>query len=189
METEANSGVFSKRAYAIKEHFATRHHYDLRLEFNGVLLSWALPDGPSCRTAVIRKAIEMEDHNRVNLLFEGLHDTGLIARWDQGTWEPHPEFDDIAKSLRGGMLRFTLYGEKLKGAWTLTRIDSARNARRPVWTLCKDADEFADSPADRCVLERLPNSVTGKTMEEIARPWTSPRDKHERQSRLFDAMG
>ncbi len=115
METEANRCVFRERAYAMKEHLATRLHYDLRLECNGVLLSWALPDGPSCRAGEIRKAIEMEDHNRANLLFEGVHETGPIMLWDRGTWEPHLESDDILSSLRRGILRFTLHGERLKG--------------------------------------------------------------------------
>jgi len=88
MDAEANRRALHERAYAMKKHHATRLHYDLRLEWNGVLLSWALPDGPSCCAGVIRKAIEMEDHSRTNLLFEGVHETGPIMLWDRGTWEP-----------------------------------------------------------------------------------------------------
>jgi len=187
MEAEANRHALGGRAYGIKKHHATRLHYDLRLEWNGVLLSWALPEGPSNRAGEIRKAIEMEDHSRANLLFEGVHETGPIMLWDRGTWEPQPESDDIANSLRRGVLRFTLHGERLKGGWTLTRIKSGRNAQRPIWTLCKQADLFAASRDDECVLEKWPNSVsTGKTMEEIVHDWAERKDKHERQRKLFD---
>ena len=187
MEGEANRRAFCERAYAMKKHHATRLHYDLRLEWNGVLYSWALPDGPSCRAGAIRKAIEMEDHRRENLLFEGVHETGPIMLWDRGTWELNMESDDIKSILRKGILRFTLRGEKLKGSWTLTRMNSASAARRPIWTLCKQVDSFAASQDDTCVLEERPNSIsTGRTMEEIVRDWTRPKDRHERQMKLFD---
>ena len=187
MEAEANRCAFGERAYAIKKHHATRLHYDLRLEWNGVLLSWALPEGPSCHVRVIRKAIEMEDHNRANLLFEGVHETGPIMLWDRGTWEPYPESEDIEQSLHKGILRFALHGEKLKGGWTLTRTSAAGNASRSVWMLCKRADAFAESHPYRCVLKERPNSIsTGRTMEEIVWDWTRPNDKHQRQMRLFD---
>jgi bifunctional non-homologous end joining protein LigD len=189
MEAEAIRRAFCKRAYAMKKHHATRLHYDLRLECNGVLLSWALPEEPSCCAGEIRQAIEMEDHSRANLLFEGVHETGPIMLWDRGTWEPHVEFDDIESGLRRGILRFMLHGEKLKGGWTLTRINSQKNAQRPIWTLSKQADLFAGSRADKCVLEEWQNSVsTGRTMEEIVRDWTRGRDKHERQTKLFDEI-
>src|SRR5882724_3918854 len=143
MEAEANRCAFGERPYAMKKHHATRLHYDLRLEWNGVLLSWALTEGPSCHAGAIRKAIEMEDHRRTYLLFEGLHETGTIMLWDRGTWEPYPESDDIEKSLRKGILRFTLHGEKLKGGWILTRTSTAGSVWHPVWTLCKRDDTFA----------------------------------------------
>jgi bifunctional non-homologous end joining protein LigD len=187
MEEEANLRALRERAYAMKKHHATRLHYDLRLEWNGVLLSWARPEGPSCRLGVIRKAIEMEDHSRANLLFEGVHETGPIMLWDRGTWEPYPESDDIESSLRRGILRFTLRGEKLKGDWTLARTNTPKNAPRPIWTLSKQAASFAASLADKCVLEEQPNSIsTGRTMEEIVRDWKKPKDKHERQTKLFN---
>jgi bifunctional non-homologous end joining protein LigD len=170
----------------MKKHAATRLHYDLRLEWTQILLSWALRDGPSCRAGVIRKAIEMEDHPKANILFEGEHETGTIMLWDQGTWKPFPKFEDIEKSLRKGILQFSLYGEKLKGDWTLTKTKATIYAR-PVWTLCKHADAFAESYASKSVLDELPNSIsTGRTIEEIKRDWKRPKDKHELQIRLFD---
>ena len=187
MEAEANRHAFRERAYAMKKHHATRLHYDLRLEWKGVLLSWALPDGPSCCAGAIREAIEMKDHNRENVLFEGVHGTGPIMLWDRGSWEPHLESDDIQSALDRGVLRFTLRGERLKGGWTLARINSARDTSGPVWTLCKHADSFAESRADKCVLEEWPNSVsTGRTMKEIVRDWTKPNNRYERQTKLFD---
>ncbi len=72
MESEVNRRILCQRAYAMKKHRATRLHYDLRLEWNGVLLSWALPEGPGSRAGVLREAIEMEDHSVANLLFEGV---------------------------------------------------------------------------------------------------------------------
>jgi bifunctional non-homologous end joining protein LigD len=189
MEAEANRRALRERAYAMKMHHATRLHYDLRLEWNGVLLSWALPEEPSCCAGAIRKAIEMEDHRRANLLFEGVHETGPIMLWDRGTWEPHPESNDIESSLHRGILRFTLRGEKLKGGWMLARMNGARNAPRPIWTLCKQADSFAGSSAGKCVLEEWQNSIsTGRTMEQIVRDWTRGNDKYERQTRLFDEI-
>ncbi len=186
MEVEPNRRAFRERAYAMKKHDATRLHYDLRLEWNGVLLSWALPEGPNCCAGVIRKAIEMEDHNRANLMFEGVHETGPIMLWDRGTWEPQLEYDDIRNALREGILRFTLRGKKLKGGWTLARINSVSNAPRPIWTLCKQADSFAKSRVDKCILEEQPNSVsTGRTMREIVQDWIRPKDRYERQIRLF----
>ena len=128
MEPEARRRVLCEHAYAMKKHHATRLHYDLRLEWNGVLLSWALPEGPSCCAGTIRKAIEMEDHSRANLLFEGVHETGPIMLWDRGTWEPQLESDDIRSALSRGVLQFTLRGEKLKGGWTLARINGTGNA-------------------------------------------------------------
>lgn len=187
MEGETSRHAHRERAYAMKKHHATRLHYDLRLEWNGVLLSWALPEGPSCHVGELRRAIEMEDHKSEYLLFEGLHPTGPIMLWDRGTWEPHPESGDIDKGLRKGFLSFTLRGEKLKGDWTLTRTNSAKNTPRPIWTLCKQADSFADSCADKGILEEHANSVsTGRTIEEIVRDWTNPKDSHERQAKFFE---
>jgi bifunctional non-homologous end joining protein LigD len=186
MKSETDRHAFCQRPYGMKEHHATRLHYDLRLEWNVVLLSWAILWEPSCRAGVICEAIEMDDHRTENLLFEGIHPTGPIMLWDRGTWEPHPECDDIEISLRRGILRFTLHGEKLKGGWTLTRTNEASGSR-PIWTLAKDADSFATSYDDQRISEAWQRSVrTNMTMEEIVRNWTNPSDKHEGQARLFD---
>jgi bifunctional non-homologous end joining protein LigD len=187
MEAKVNLGAYSKRAYALKKHRASRLHYDLRLEWNGVLLSWALPEELSCRAGVIHQAVEMSDHRRAYLLFEGLHETGPIMLWDRGAWEPHPESGDIESGLSKGVLRFTLHGEKLKGSWTLLRTSTTKSAQ-PIWTLCKHADAFAESHTRGHLPEQWPpNSVsTGRTMEDIIRDWTRRKNDQQRQMRLFD---
>jgi len=150
-----------------------------------VLLSWALPEGPSCHAGVIRRAIEMKDHRRANLLFEGVHETGPIMLWDRGTWTPDPDCEDIQRGLREGVLRFILRGEKLQGSWILTRVNKP-NVPRPVWKLCKENDLFAERDMNLCILKERPNSVaTGRTMEEIVRDWTRPDDKFLLQAKLF----
>jgi bifunctional non-homologous end joining protein LigD len=186
MEDKAVSSSLHKRPYAMKKHRATRLHYDLRLEWNEVLLSWALPDGPSCHTGVIREAIEMKDHNPENILFEGLYEAKPIMLWDKGAWEPHPKHRDVHSSLEEGMLKFTLHGERLKGEWQLTRVGNTGNAKHPIWTLCKQEDLFARSSTDKCILKELPNSLGGLTMEEIVHRWENPKDRHEKQQGLFD---
>ena len=187
MAVEVNHRTLQERAYAMKKHRATCLHYDLRLEWNGVLLSWVLPEGPSCRAAVLREAIEMKDHRVANLLFEGVHETGPIMLWDRGTREPHSEFEDVESCLRKGSLQFMLYGEKLKGGWMLARTN--RNAPRPIWTLSKLADSYAESSTDECLLKAQPNSIgSARTMEEIVREWTKPRNKYDRQGKLFDEI-
>ena len=186
MKSEVNRRVLCQRAYAMKKHRAKRLHYDLRLEWNGVLLSWALPEGPGSHAGVLRDAIEMEDHRVANLLFEGVHETGPIMLWDRGTWEPHPELEDIESCLHKGILRFTLYREKPKGGCMLAKTN--RNAPRPVWTLTKLTDSFAGSTTDKSILDEQPNSInSGRTMEEIVRDWTKPKNKYTRQTKLFDA--
>ena len=123
MAAKSSNRTFSEREYGSSmKHHATRLHYDLRLEWNGVLLSWALPEGPSCRVGMAREAIEMPDHRKKYLSFEGVHETGPIMLWDRGTWVPDPHCEDVKSSLREGVLQFTLCGEKLEGGWILTRV-------------------------------------------------------------------
>jgi bifunctional non-homologous end joining protein LigD len=187
METEANRCPLGARVYGMKKHDASHLHYDLRLEWNRVLLSWVLPEGPSCQAGVIRKAIEMEDHRREYLVFEGRHETGTIMLWDRGAWEPYPTSADVGENLRKGILRFKLHGEKLKGGWILTRASAAGSVWHPVWTLCKCDDAFAQSHTRKCILEEMPNSIsTGRTMQEIVQDWNRPKDRHRLQMKLFD---
>lgn len=189
MKEEAGRFFWGALRYVMKMHAATRLHYDLRLEFNGVLLSWAISKDLNCRAGIGHEAVEMDDHNLEHVLFEGVHLTGTIMVWDRGTWKPDPEYGDIRGSLSRGRLKFTLGGEKLKGTWLLIRTDSLKNAPRVTWILRKEADSFAESDTDPSICETDPNSIlTGRTMEEIDEDWTTPRNRSDQQGTLFDGM-
>jgi bifunctional non-homologous end joining protein LigD len=177
---------FGARRYGIKKHDARRLHYDLRLELDGVLLSWVLPEGPSYQASVIREAVEVEEHRDEHLTFEGEHESGTIMLWDRGAWEPYPSTADIGESLRIGILRFVLYGEKLKGVWILIRKNNFENVRHRDWTLCKCNDQFAESSTSKPITDKMPNSIsTGRSMGEIRKQWRNPRDRYEHQMKLF----
>ncbi len=129
----------SAGAFVVQEHWATAHHFDLRLEVDGVLRSWAVPKEPSMDPAAKRLAIEVEDHSLSYGSFEGEVDGGKVAIWDRGTYEqggrvPWPE------ALERGHAVFVLHGEKLEGGFALQRT---RGGEKPQWLLIKRKDEFA----------------------------------------------
>jgi DNA ligase D-like protein (predicted 3'-phosphoesterase) len=129
----------SAGAFVVQEHWATAHHFDLRLEVDGVMRSWAVPKGPSMDPAVKRLAIEVEDHSIAYNDFEGEIDGGKVVIWDRGTYEqggrvPWPE------ALERGHAVFVLHGEKLEGGFALQRT---RGGAKPQWLLIKRKDEFA----------------------------------------------
>lgn len=141
--------------FVVQKHDATRLHYDFRLESNGVLLSWAVPKGPSLDPSVKRLAVQVEDHPLDYADFEGTigpgYGAGAVIVWDTGPYELH------AGSVDEGRLTFTLDGHKLKGAWSMRRF-------KDDWLLVKKDDEFADRETD--VLVARPESVlTGRTIE------------------------
>src|SRR6516162_2375154 len=112
------------RIFVVQKHRATQLHYDFRLEWAGVLLSWAVPKGPSLDPSVKRLAMQVEDHPIEYADFEGViaadeYGGGTAMVWDIGTWEP--EIPDVDEALRKGDLKFTLYGKKLEGSWVLVR--------------------------------------------------------------------
>ncbi len=144
--------------FCVQKHLASHLHYDLRLEWNGVLLSWAVPKGPSLEPSDKRLAMHVEDHPVEYGTFEGVipagYGAGIVMLWDRGTWEP--EVEDVAAALQKGDLKFRLHGFKLKGSWVLvrTRGYSQRGPRtassRPEpkdegrsWLLIKHRDEWA----------------------------------------------
>lgn len=182
----SSNSVFFRQPYFFKKHDATRLHYDLRLGWNGTLLSWAVPEGPSYCVEDRRDAIRMENHRREYGSFEGVHPTGTIMLWDRGMWELHPDCGDIETGLRMGMLRFTLYGEKLKGLWKLT-WDGRRQANgREIWMLSKEPDLFARDKASRSILEEAPDSIsTNRSLEEIRRDWFMGRKTRNSGPTLF----
>ncbi len=150
------------RYFCIQKHLASHLHYDLRLEHNGVLLSWAVPKGPSLEPADKRMAMRTEDHPYDYGSFEGVipegYGAGIVMLWDHGTWTP--EVDDIDAALEKGDLKFSLDGFKLKGSWVLVRTrdreKTSASQRGRSWLLIKHRD-FWSGPVD--ITEFAPLSV------------------------------
>jgi DNA ligase D-like protein (predicted 3'-phosphoesterase) len=135
----------SAGAFVVQEHQATAHHYDLRLEVDGAMRSWAVPKEPSMDPAVKRLAIEVEDHSISYNDFEGKIDGGWVKTWDRGTYEqggrvPWPE------ALERGHAVFVLHGERLQGGFALQRT---RRGEKPQWLLIKRRDEFAKADSSK----------------------------------------
>ncbi|HEY5617483.1 MAG TPA: DNA polymerase ligase N-terminal domain-containing protein [Vicinamibacterales bacterium] len=148
------------RFFCVQKHLASHLHYDFRLEHEGVLLSWAVPKGPSLDPSIKRLAMHVEDHPVEYGEFEGVipsgYGAGIVMLWDQGLWTP--EVEDVDAALKKGDLKFTLDGYKLKGSWVLVRTKggwSAGGADRS-WLLIKHRDEWA-GPVD--IAEFAPLSV------------------------------
>jgi bifunctional non-homologous end joining protein LigD len=145
-------------------------HYDFRLEFEGVLLSWAVPKGPSLDPSVKRLAMRVEDHpvdyaNFEGVIPEGGYGGGTVMVWDQGTWAP--ESADIKAALAKGDLKFTLHGRKLEGSWVLVRTRGFGSKADKSWLLIKHRDRFATAKE---ITEEQPRSVLSKRLlADIAR--------------------
>lgn len=157
--------------YVVQKHQASHLHYDFRLEWNGVLLSWAVPKGPSLDPSVKRLAMQVEDHPVGYGSFEGVipqgeYGGGTVMLWDTGTWVP--DNPDVDADLRKGELKFTLYGKKLTGSWVLVRTRGfGRSARRSSWLLIKHRDRQA-SKED--IAGGMPRSASSnRLLAEIAR--------------------
>src|ERR1700719_3103718 len=176
--TSEPSGAERKRtsakkalAYVIQKHQASQLHYDFRLEWNGVLLSWAVPRGPSLDPSVKRLAMQVEDHPLEYGSFEGVipegeYGGGTVMVWDQGTWTP--EDPDVDAALRKGELKFALNGKKLKGSWVLIPTKGGfGGSRKPQWLLIKHRDQYASTED---VLAKKPRSVSSnRLLADIAR--------------------
>jgi bifunctional non-homologous end joining protein LigD len=156
--------------YVIQKHRATQLHYDFRLEFNGVLLSWAVPKGPSPDPSVKRLAMQVEDHpieygDFEGIIPEGEYGGGTVMVWDNGEWSP--ESDDVEAALKKGDLKFTLHGKKLRGSWVLVRTRGFGSNADRSWLLIKHKDKFI-SKKDITVDE--PRSVLSRRLlADIAR--------------------
>ncbi len=161
-------------SFVVQKHRASHLHYDFRLEWKGVLLSWAVPKGPSLDPSVKRLAMQTEDHPIEYAKFEGIipegeYGGGTVMIWDHGTWEP--DSADVDAALRKGELKFSLDGKKLHGSWVLVRTRSYPGARggsggKPTWLLIKHRDEAATGE-DLAVT--APRSVVSKRLlAEIA---------------------
>jgi bifunctional non-homologous end joining protein LigD len=150
--------------FCVQKHLASHLHYDLRIEHNGVLLSWAVPKGPSLDPKTKRLAMHVEDHPIEYGSFEGVipegYGAGIVMLWDTGTWTP--QVDDVDKALEKGDLKFTLDGYKLKGSWVLVRTRGWGGGKRSSsddgrnWLLIKHKDEWA---GDVDITEFAPKSV------------------------------
>ena len=171
-------------AYVIQKHAARRLHYDLRLELDGVMKSWAVTRGPSLDPNQKRLAVHVEDHPIEYNKFEGTipkgeYGGGTVMIWDRGTWEPEA---DPHKGYAKGHLDFVLHGEKLHGRWHLVRMRSRPRDRHQNWLLIKGNDEEARGARGKDILDEEPlSAVTGRSIDDIAngrgkkRVWHSNR--------------
>jgi bifunctional non-homologous end joining protein LigD len=183
---EAKVAPSERRRFVIQKHAATRLHYDLRLEFDGVFKSWAVTRGPSLDPHDKRLAVEVEDHPLDYGDFEGSipkgeYGGGTVQLWDRGYWEA----DDPEKGFKKGDLKFTLHGEKLHGSWVLVRMRHDRNGgKRTNWLLIKHRDEFAREGEANSILDEDRSVASGRTISEIAagkgrapKPFMMPKSK------------
>ena len=158
-------------AYLVQKHAARRLHYDLRLEMDGVLRSWAVARGPSLVPGERRLAVHVEDHPLEYGTFEGTipkgeYGGGTVILWDRGRWSP---IGDARKGYAKGSLDFELHGEKLRGRWHLVRMARRRGDKTDNWLLIKGDDAFARGRDDPDILVERPASVaTGRLVEEVA---------------------
>src|SRR5713101_4174798 len=174
--------------FVIQKHAASRLHYDLRLEHDGVMKSWAVTRGPSLVPGEKRLAVHVEDHPIEYNSFEGTipqgeYGGGTVMIWDRGSWQPE---GDPHKGYKKGHLDFSLEGEKLRGRWHLVRMNRRHGESKEPWLLIKSGDEEARKEDEPDILEEQPLSVaSGRSIFEIAqgkgrkRVWHSNRSAKE----------
>jgi len=181
---EANEDA---RAFVIQKHWASRLHYDFRLELDGAMKSWAVPKGPCYDPAVKRMAVQVEDHPIAYNQFEGQipegqYGAGKVIIWDEGTWMP---VGDPRKGYRDGHLKFDLQGAKMQGRWALIRLKGKESEKQPPWLLIKDRDDFSRPERDFSVVDEMPDSVVPlRKMEKGA----GPKDKATSRSNAQPAL-
>jgi bifunctional non-homologous end joining protein LigD len=157
--------------YVVQKHLASRLHYDFRLEWRGVLLSWAVPKGPSLDPTVKRLAMRTEDHPIDYADFEGVipageYGGGTVMVWDRGTWEP--DLPDVDASLLKGEIKFTLRGAKLRGSWVLVRTRGfGSTPSGSAWLLIKHRDQFASTKD--VTVDSPRSAASGRLLSDIAR--------------------
>jgi len=173
-------------AFVIQKHAARRLHYDLRLQFDGVMKSWAVTRGPSLVPGEKRLAVQVEDHPIDYNKFEGAipqgeYGGGTVMVWDRGIWKPE---GDPERGLAKGHLSFHLAGKKLSGGWHLVRMRRRSGEKRDNWLLIKQDDEAARSERDKDILDTEPRSVkSGRSMDEIAEGAPSHKKKAKKKTR------
>ncbi|SCX57258.1 DNA ligase D [Nitrosospira sp. Nsp1] len=156
-------------SFVVQKHWATRLHYDFRLELDGAMKSWAVPKGPSFDPDDKRMAVHVEDHPISYNSFEGeiprgQYGAGKVIIWDRGTWIP---LEDPHKGYRDGKLKFELRGHKLKGHWALVRMRRKEEEKREAWLLIKEKDDYVRSSNEYSVVDEMPESVAGLEPLEV----------------------
>jgi len=167
--------VGKARRFVIQRHDATRLHYDLRLELDGVYKSWAVTKVPSLDPATKRLAVEVEDHPIDYGTFEGTipegeYGGGTVQLWDRGKWLPQSMTPE--KDLAKGHLAFVMDGERMKGGWALIRLRDRDEGRkrnpRHNWLLIKETDEYAQPGDPEALASEVTSVKTGRTLDQIA---------------------
>ena len=169
-EPRGEVGTGEGDRFLVQKHDATRLHWDLRLEVDGVLKSWAVTKGPSTDPDIKRLAVRTEDHPLSYGRFEGIiprgeYGGGTVMLWDEGRWEPIE--GKSADDLEDGHLHFIVHGQRMKGEWLLIRLKPRKGEKRDNWLLRKISDAHA-APGDGLVETALTSVLTGRTMAEIA---------------------
>ena len=155
---EASQGALT---FVIQKHWATRLHYDFRLELDGTMKSWAVPKGPSYDTHDKRMAVHVEDHPISYSDFEGTipphqYGAGKVIIWDKGTWEP---LGDPRQGFAKGEVKFEIHGHKMRGRWVLVRMKGRGDDKQEPWLLIKENDEYARPASEFSVVDEFPDSV------------------------------
>ncbi|WP_313569671.1 DNA ligase D [Comamonas terrigena] len=178
---EPSGGATASRAgqlqFVIQKHWARQLHYDLRLEIDGVMKSWAVSKGPSLDPHCKRMAVQVEDHPLAYNCFEGQipagqYGAGKVIIWDAGYWVP---LGDPKKTYKAGKLKFELHGQKLHGRWTLVRMHGREKERQPPWLLIKEADEMARDQAEFNVVQAMPGSVAHEVKTAVEATLAAPQ--------------
>ena len=164
--------------FVIQKHWASRLHYDFRLELDGVMMSWAVPKGPSYDTHDKRMAVHVEDHPISYNDFEGTipekqYGAGKVIIWDKGYWKP---LDDPRKALAAGNLKFELTGHKMHGKWVLVRMKGKGEKQEP-WLLIKEKDDYARPAEEFSVIDEMPDSVKALPLPGSASPMPAKVEK------------
>ncbi|UXC18891.1 DNA ligase D [Comamonas squillarum] len=173
---DGGESVAGQLQFVIQKHWASHLHYDLRLELDGVMKSWAVPKGPSLDPSHKRMAVQVEDHPISYNRFEGQipaghYGAGKVIVWDKGLWLP---LADPHEGYRKGKLHFELQGHKLGGRWTLVRMKGKEGERQPPWLWIKEADDFARPAGELDIVSARPDSVASVQRAAVAQLAAAP---------------
>ncbi len=176
---DGGESVAGQLQFVIQKHWASHLHYDLRLELDGVMKSWAVPKGPSLDPSHKRMAVQVEDHPISYNSFEGQipaghYGAGKVIVWDKGLWLP---LADPEEGYRKGKLHFALQGHKLGGRWTLVRMKGKQGERQPPWLLIKEADDFARQEDELDIVTARPDSVASEQRAAAPKTRAEPAAK------------